>query len=236
MGGDPDRVKSAAAKAALDAFVRDGMTIGLGSGSTSQWFVRHLAEAVRGGLSVVGVPSSSPTRDLALDLGISLSDLEAIPELDLTVDGADEIDAEGTMIKGGGGALLWEKIVADASAQMVAVVDESKVVDALGAFPLPIEVVQFGWTSTGRSVETLLAAAGHAGARIERRETGGEPFVTDSGHFILDAHLGSIADPRTIGEGLNRIPGVVENGLFLGIADAMVLARADGTSTITRFS
>jgi ribose 5-phosphate isomerase A len=234
-GFESDAAKSAAAKAALDGFVRDGMRLGLGSGSTSLWFVRHLADAVRDGLSVIGVPSSSGTRELALELGIPLADLDELGELDLTVDGADEIDPEGTMLKGGGGALLYEKIVADASRSMVAVVDESKLVEHLGAFPLPIEVVPFGWTSTHRRLVEVL---GSDSPRIERRPgpDGTEPFVTDGGHVILDAPLKRIADPRALAARLNQVPGVVEHGLFVDIADSVVVARADGTTTITSFA
>jgi ribose 5-phosphate isomerase A len=237
-GVDPDAAKSAAAKAALDGYVRDGMRLGLGSGSTSLWFVRHLAEAVRGGLSVVGVPSSSGTRELALELGVPLADLDELGELgelDLTVDGADEIDPEGTMLKGGGGALLYEKIVADASRSMVAMVDESKLVDVLGAFPLPIEVVPFGWTSTQRRLAELF---GPAAPRSVRRPgpRGTDPFITDGGHVILDVPLERIPDPRALAARLNLVPGVVEHGLFVDIADAVVVGRADGTTTVTSFA
>ncbi|MBL1066874.1 ribose-5-phosphate isomerase RpiA [Streptomyces sp. 7-21] len=223
-----DKAKWAAGKAAIDRYVRDGMKLGLGSGTTSHWFVRALGEAVAQGLDVVGVPTSTGTRDLALEVGVPLTTLAETERLDLTVDGADEIDRAGNMTKGGGACLLWERIVADASDRMVAVVDDSKVVDTLGAFPLPIEVVPYAWESTRRSVARLLTSLGYDDPELPLRERDGAPVTTDSGNYLLDAHLGVIKDPLALDAQLNWIPGVVENGLFTGIADEMVIGRPDG--------
>lgn len=227
-----DRAKIAAGVKALDTHVRDGMLLGLGSGTTSHWFVRSLAERVREGLDVVGVPTSTATRDLALELGIHLADLDDVPELDLTVDGPDEIDGAGNMIKGGGACLLWEKVVARASRRMVTILDDTKVVETLGAFPLPVEVVPFGWVSTRGHLSRLFADAGLGDVRITNRMRGDELLVTDSGHYILDAHLGAIPDVPALAAVLNHIPGVVEHGLFVGIADEMVVGHPDGSADI----
>lgn len=225
-----ERAKRAAGVAAIDLYVRPGMKLGLGSGTTSHWMVRTLAERVRAGLDVVGVPTSTGTADLARGLGVPLADLNELGELDLTFDGADEIDPELRMIKGGGACLLWEKIVAAASRRMVALVDEQKLVPRLGAFPLPIEVVRFGWKATRRRIELLLAEHGLDGRAVVLRGGEATPLLTDSGHHILDGHLGAIADPDALEAALNRIPGVVENGLFCTMADTMVVGYRDGTT------
>lgn len=230
-----DGAKRAAGRAAVEAYVRDGMRVGLGSGSTAHWFVRALAERVASGLDVVGVVTSTATRDLARQLDIPLADLNDVEELDVDVDGADEIDGEGAMIKGGGGALLWEKIVAGAARRMVAVVDEAKVVDRLGAFPLPVEVVPFGWRSTALRLREAAKEIGLDDVPVHRRPAGAEPFVTDSGHYVLDVHLGTRADVRELAPRLTLIPGVVEHGLFVGVADAVAVGRADGSTAITDF-
>ena len=227
-----DTAKRAAAAFALDRFVEPGMRLGLGSGSTSHWMVRLLAERVRGGLDVVGVATSAGTAELAREEGIRVLELDEVDGLDLTLDGADEIDPELRMIKGGGACLLWEKIVASASERMIAMVDESKTVATLGAFPLPIEVIRFGWRSTRRLVETVLAEADVDGRTISQRHLAGDPLLTDSGHYILDLGLGRIGDPEALERQLRRIPGVVETGLFLGIARAMVIGREDGTARL----
>ncbi|NMH79678.1 ribose-5-phosphate isomerase RpiA [Pseudonocardia xinjiangensis] len=234
-GTPQDRAKVAAGRRALDTFVRDGMLLGLGSGTTSHWFVRSLAERVRDGLDVVGVPTSTATRDLALELGVRLADLNDVPELDLTIDGPDEIDGAGSMIKGGGACLLWEKIVARASRRMVTVLDDTKIVPTLGAFPLPVEVVPFGWVSTRRHLSRRFADAGLGEAPITNRMRGDELLVTDSGHYILDAHLGAIPDIPGLAAVLNDIPGVVEHGLFVGIADEMVVGHPDGSAEVHTF-
>src|SRR5712691_12904230 len=183
---DIDAQKRAAAARALE-FVRPGMRLGLGTGSTARPFVELLAERVRAGLDVVGVPTSEATRADAERLGVPLTTLDETPALDLTVDGADEIGPELTLIKGGGGALLREKIVAAASARMVVIADESKWVPVLGQFPLPIEVMPFGLAATQRAVEAAAAAAGAPGQAVLRRNKDGHAFVTDGGHWILDA-------------------------------------------------
>lgn len=223
-----DRGKYAAARAALE-LIKPGMKVGLGTGSTAAWFVRLLGNLVNSeGLEIVGVPTSSRTRDLAESLNIPLTTLEDAGWLDVTVDGADEFDANLNLIKGGGGALLQEKIVASASNQMVVISDSSKQVDTLGAFPLPIEVVKFGWRSTESTVEEVLEGADVATRRITLREENGKPYVTDEGHYILDLHLNRIGDPRGLAEALNRIPGVVETGLFVVMADTVLVGYDSG--------
>ena len=225
-----DRAKRAAAVAAVDRFVRPGMKLGLGSGSTAFWMVRILGERVASGLDIVGVPTSTGTADLAREVGVPLADLNDLGALDLTLDGADEIDARLRMIKGGGACLLWEKIVAASSTRMVALVDEAKRVERLGAFPLPVEVVRFGWKTTRRRIERVLAAHGLEGRSVSLRGGEADPLLTDSGHVILDCRLGAIPDPDALDSALNQIPGVVENGLFCGIASAMVVGYPDGTA------
>lgn len=228
-----DAAKRAAARAALD-FVEPGMALGLGTGSTAALMLEALAERVRGGLHVTGVPTSSRTQAEAEALGIPLARLDALGRLDLTIDGADEIGPGLALVKGGGGALLQEKIVAASSARMVVIADAGKEVAALGAFPLPVEVVRFGWRTTAARIEAALADLGMAGRPIARREAGGEPFVTDEGNHILDLALGRIPDPAALDCALNRLAGVVESGLFVGMADAAVIGEADGTARIRR--
>ena len=230
---DIEAQKRQAAARALD-WVKPGMKLGLGTGSTAKHFVELLAERVRAGLDVIGVPTSEATRADAARLGIKLTTLEEVPVLDVTVDGADEIAPDLSLIKGGGGALLREKIVAGASACMVVIADASKWVPALGRFRLPIEVVPFGLAATRRRVEAALAAAGCPGAAELRRTKDGHVFVTDGGHWILDAASGRIADPRALGERLLAIPGVVEHGLFIGMAQAAILAGLDGIRVVER--
>lgn len=230
-----DRAKLAAGHKAIDAYLRDGMRIGLGSGTTSHWFVRALGERIRrDGLDIAGVPTSTATRDIAREVGVPLLDLNDVDSLDLTIDGADEIDRAGRMIKGGGACLLWEKMIARPSKRMVAVVDDGKVVDTLGAFPLPIEVVRFGWRSTQRELAKLLAEFGYANARIELRGGDASPIQTDSAHYILDCHLGRIDDPDHLAPRFNEIPGVVEHGLFVGIAHEIVVGHADGSADVIK--
>lgn len=227
-----DLAKRAAGRKAVETYCKDGMKLGLGSGTTSHWFVRELAVRVRDGLDVVGVPTSTATRDLALALGIRLVDLNDVPELDVCIDGPDEIDHDGSMIKGGGACLLWEKVVARASRKMIVVADDSKVVDHLGAFPLPIEVLPFGWVSTSRLISALLQESGYDDVALQRRVCGGEVVVTDSGNYILDGRLGKVQQPGALATRLNEIPGVVENGLFVGIADEIVLGHLDETADV----
>ena len=226
-------LKRQAAARALDD-VRDGMRLGLGTGSTAKHFVELLGERVRGGLQVIGVPTSEATRLLAEQCKIPLTTLDAIDRLDLTVDGADEIDARLDVIKGGGGALLREKIVAAASDRMTVIADESKLVERLGRFPLPIEVIRFGLAATRRAIGEALAQCGLAGALQMRQAADGLVFVTDSGHCILDAHLGSIPDAPALAARLSAIPGVVEHGLFIGLARTAIFAGSAGIRVIER--
>jgi ribose 5-phosphate isomerase A len=225
--------KRAAAARALD-FVRAGMRVGLGTGSTARHFVDLLGERVRAGLDILAVPSSEATRAQAEQLRIPLTTLDEAPELDLTVDGADEIAPDLTLIKGGGGALLREKIVAAASARMIVIADESKWVSILGHFPLPIEIATFGAKSIQRAVEAAAAEAGCPGPAILRTRAGGEPFVTDGGNWLLDAQLQRIADPPVLAERLCGVPGVIEHGLFIGLAHAAILAGQDGVRLVER--
>ena len=225
--------KRAAAARALD-FVRSGMRLGLGTGSTARHFVELLGERVRGGLKVVGVPTSLATEADAERCGIPLTTLDETPELDLTVDGADEIGPDLTLIKGGGGALLREKIVAAASARMIVIADASKWVAALGRFPLPIEVAPFGLGATRRAIEKALTGLGQTGSLTLRKTSDGHPFVTDGGHRIIDAALFRLDDPKAIAHALAGIPGVMEHGLFIGLAHAAIVAGPDGVKVIER--
>lgn len=230
---DQDRAKLAAGRLAAERYGVDGARLGLGSGTTSHYFVRALAEKVRDGLQVVGVPTSNGTKDLALSLGIPLVNLDDVDRLDVCIDGPDEIDLDGSMIKGGGACLLWEKLVARASAKMVVVADNTKAVPQLGSFPLPIEVVQFSWGTTARAVRDLIVQHGYSGEEeVRRRERDGAPIITDNGNFILDVELGRARGIAELTVELNTIPGVVENGLFVGIADEVVFGWPDGRAAV----
>lgn len=230
---DIEAQKRAAAARAVD-FVRPGMRIGLGSGSTARHFVELLSERVRAGLDIVAVPTSETTRRDAERGGIPLTSLDETPELDLTVDGADEIGPDLSLIKGGGGALLREKIVAFASKQLIVIADDSKWVATLGRFALPIDVVPFGLAVTRRAVEAAAAAAGCPGPALLRRAKDGHAFVTDNGQWVLDAALERISDPKNLADRLSAIPGVVEHGLFIGLATAVVLGGPEGVRVIER--
>ena len=225
--------KRAAAARAVE-FVRPGMRLGLGTGSTAKHFVELLGERVRAGLDVVAVPTSQVTRADAERCGIRLTTLDETPELDLTVDGADEIGPDLSLIKGGGGALLREKIVASASARMIVIADASKWVDALGRFPLPIEVAPFGLTATRRAVEKAVAPIRAGAPLVLRQNRDGHPFVTDGGHWIIDATLGRIGEPAALAQALSAIPGVMEHGLFIDLADMAILASPDGVRIVER--
>ena len=227
-----DDAKRAAGRRAIEEFVRDGMTLGLGSGTTSHLFVRELGPRVADGLRLTCTATSLSTVEVAREVGIAVTDPDDLGEIDLTIDGPDEIDREFRMIKGGGACLLWEKIVAHASKRMITVCDETKIVGTLGAFPLPVEVVRFAWRQTERLVRDTLAAHGVTDARIARRERGGEPVETDSGNLILDCACGRIPEPEALEVALNRIPGVVENGLFTRESQGMVVGRLDGSSFV----
>src|SRR6188768_2574397 len=217
-----DTYKRDAAAGALE-FVKPGMRLGLGTGSTAKPFVEMLGERVRAGLEVVAVPTSEATRALAEQCGIRLTTLDETPALDLTVDGADEIAPDLTLIKGGGAALLREKIVAAASAQMVVIADETKWVSILGAFPLPIEIAAFGAAATHGAVELATAEVDCPGPAVLRRGPDGRPVVTDGGHWLRDAQLLRISDPPALAARLSRVPGVMEHGLFIGMAQTAIV-------------
>lgn len=227
---DARQLKIEAAREAL-THVADGMKLGIGTGSTAEEFVRLLAVKVGEGMTVIGVPTSERTARLCSELGVPLSTLDETPRLDLTIDGADEVDPALSLVKGGGGALLREKIVAAASARMIVIADASKLVDTLGRFPLPIEVNPFGLRATEIAIGEAAARLGLQGP-LTLRMTNGEPFVTDGGHFIIDASFGRIPDTRALSDALHAIPGVVEHGLFLELADAAIVADADGVRTV----
>ncbi len=228
-----DGLKRQAAARALE-HVRDGMRLGLGTGSTAKHFVELLGERVRAGLDVIGVPTSEATRTDAVRCGISLTTLDDIDRLDLTVDGTDEIDPSLNLIKGGGGALLREKIVAAASDRMIVIADDTKSVDVLGRFPLPVEVVPFGLAATRRAMARAFAESGVSGQMVLRKGQDGHVFVTDGGHWIVDAHLGRIPDASRLAGLLTSIPGVVEHGLFIGLASTAVLAGSQGIRVVER--
>jgi len=228
-----DTWKQQAAEQAA-GLVQDGMVLGLGTGSTAARFVDLVGQRVRDGLKVLCVPTSEATRIQAERLGIPLATLDEQPFLNLTVDGADELDDQLRLIKGGGGALLCEKIVATASDRMVVIADASKRVATLGRFPLPVEVVRFGLTATRAMIEGLAEDVGCQGDIVLRKTSDGSPFLTDSGNYILDCAFGSIADPEALDEALKYVPGVVENGLFLGIADVAIIAGPDGIVVLDR--
>ena len=230
---DAETYKREAARRALE-FLRPGMRLGLGTGSTARHFVELLAERAAAGLDVICVPTSEATRQQAESLGLKLTTLDDSPTLDLTVDGADEIAFDLSLIKGGGGALLREKIVAAASAHMIVIADETKWVAVLGRFPLPIEVVPFGLEATRRAVEAAAAASQCPGKFVLRRSPDGHAFVTDGGHLILEAALGQITDPASLAMRLAVIPGVVEHGLFIGLAQAAILAGPGGVRIVER--
>ena len=223
-----DRAKAAAARRSV-AFVEDGMKLGLGTGSTAALMVRALADRARAeGLVLTCVATSRRTAAQARDEGLTVVPLDEAGWLDLTIDGADEFDADLALIKGGGGALLQEKIVAAASDRMIVITDASKEVKTLGAFPLPVEVIPFGWTTTKARIEELLGDMDVMGTAITRRMAGDDPFRTDEGNFILDLALVRIGKARALSAALNQIPGVVENGLFLGLCDAVIIGHGDG--------
>jgi ribose 5-phosphate isomerase A len=230
---DMEALKRQAAARALE-HVRDGMKLGLGTGSTAKHFVDLLGEKVAAGIRVVGVPTSEATRAQAEACKIPLTTLDEIDHLDLTIDGADEVDGALNLIKGGGGALLREKIVAAASDRMIVIADESKWVETLGRFPLPVEVIPFGLAATQAAISRAFAQSGVSGQMVLRKGKDGHVFVTDGGHWIVDAHLGHINDAPRLASLLSVIPGVVEHGLFIGLATTVVLAGAQGIRVVER--
>jgi ribose 5-phosphate isomerase A len=228
-----DELKRQAAGRALE-FVRAGMKLGLGTGSTAKHFVELLGQRVSAGLDIIGVPTSESTRSDAIRCGIPLTTLDDVERLDLTIDGADEVDPALNLIKGGGGALLREKIVAAASDSMIVIADETKWVETLGCFPLPVEVVPFGLAATQWAMGRAFAGSGVSGQMVLRKHKDGHVFVTDGGHWIVDAHLGRIADAPRLAGLLTAIPGVVEHGLFIGLAKTAILAGSQGIRVIDR--
>lgn len=230
MSIDTTAYKRQAAERAL-AYVKSGMTVGLGTGSTAAQFVELLGEMVRAGeLDLRCVPSSEATRQIAERAGLTLDDFSEIHALDLTVDGADEIDPQLNLIKGGGGALLREKIVAMASEEVCIIADHTKMVQRLGRFPLPVEVVEFGVAATMKMIEAAAEDAGCKATPVLRRDQFGEPFLTDSGHLIVDCAFGAIPDAELLADVLDIVPGIVDHGLFIDLADRVIIAGPDGVS------
>lgn len=228
---DSDALKRQAALHAAE-FLRPGLRLGLGTGTTAAHFVAIVGERVRQGLDLVCVTTSSATRRQAEMLGIPLTTLDDIDALDLTIDGADEFTGARAVIKGGGGALLYEKIVAAASRRMVVIADQSKQVECLGRFPLPVEVVPFGLAATRRRIVEAATAAGVGGEITLRKNREGHVFVTDGGHLILDCAFHAIVDPERLAAALAAVPGVVEHGLFLGLVDAIIVAHVGGIEVV----
>ena len=216
MSSNKQRAAAAAAE-----LITDGMVLGLGTGTTASYLVQILGERVRQGLRIQGIPTSEATRQLAAAEGVPLTTLEEQPVLDLCLDGADEVDPELNLIKGGGGALLREKIVASAARQRIIMVDVSKCVGCLGAFPLAVEIIPFGWEVTRRQLEQF-------GGVPTLRQREGKPFVTDQGHYIIDCALSQIEDVPRLNHQLNQLPGVVENGLFVDMTDRLIIGSPDG--------
>jgi len=213
-----EKEKELAARASLK-FVHDGAVVGLGTGSTAAFVVRLLGERVQAGLKIRAICTSTQTENLAASLGIPLTTLEEVQQIDVTIDGADEFDPKLRLIKGGGGALLREKIVASATRQEIIIVDSSKQVSVLGKCPLPVEVIRFAEAIVSKKISAL-------GATVQLRKDGtGQPFITDEGHHILDCHFGQIPDPTALAHTLSEMPGVVEHGLFIDLADVVLLAK-----------
>ena len=222
-----DQEKEAAARASL-AFVKDGQVVGLGTGSTAAYFIQLLGEQVKKGLRIRGIPTSVRSGELATRLGIPLTTLDECQEIDVTVDGADEVDPQLRLIKGGGGALLREKIVASATKQLVIVADATKRVPVLGKFPLPVEVIKFAQALVAKEIAAL-------GAQVSvRTGADGKPFVTDEHNHILDCRFGQIPDADGLARKLSDMPGVVEHGLFIGMASVVLFARGDGIVELRR--
>jgi ribose 5-phosphate isomerase A len=232
----PDFAKIQAAAAALE-YIEDGMIVGLGTGSTANHFINMLGDRIREGLNIGGIPTSEASRRLAASVGVPLIDIDQADRIDVTVDGADEVDQYLNLLKGGGGALLREKIIAHATDHMVVIADKSKLVEDFGKFPLPVEVTGFGFTITAKKVFDVLRATGCTTGEVKMREAGapGRPFITDNGNFILDCSCGHIPDAEATSLALNGIPGVVENGIFLAFpltVRTVLVGHEDGVDVI----
>lgn len=222
-----DQEKEAAARASLK-FVQDGNVVGLGTGSTAAYAVRGLGEKVAAGLKIRGIPTSERTAELAKSLGIALTTFDVTQVIDVTIDGADEFDPHLNLTKGGGGALLREKIIASASKQVVIIADSSKQVAVLGMFPLPVEVIPFAEALVAKKISAL-------GATVKlRQRADGKTFITDEGHHILDCHFGQIPDPPSLARKLSDMPGIVEHGLFIGMASVVLLAKGNEVQELRR--
>jgi len=224
----PEQMKRVAGEYAV-GFVQPGFVTGIGTGSTVYYFIHALAEKVKQGLDITAVVTSRKSGELSKQLGITVTDLNDVDTIDITIDGADEVDKQLQLIKGGGGALLQEKMVAAASRKMIVIADGNKIADQLGRFPLPVEVIPYGWKQTQKHI-------GKLGCRkIILREKDGKPFITDHGHYILDCHFEKIEQASLLSQQLNSIPGVVENGLFIDMASAVIIGKEDGTTqTMTK--
>lgn len=222
-----DQIKEMVGRQAVD-FVQPGMTIGIGTGSTVYWFIIALGEKINKGLQCLAVPTSQKTKELAKKNFIPLADLNEVDFIDLTIDGADEINSALQLIKGGGGALLQEKMVASASRQFIVIADEQKIVNKLGRFPLPVEVLPYGWKQTRKRIEQLGCD------KVEIRKKNDEAFITDHGHFILDCYFNQIDDPYQLNIQLKNIPGLLETGLFLDLADAVLIGNSNGTTVLRK--
>lgn len=227
---EKEELKKLAGEKAVE-HIEDGMIVGLGTGSTVEYTLRKLGTLVRDGLKIKGIPTSIHTQRIAKEEKIPLTTLEENPVIDITIDGADEVDSDMSLIKGGGGALLREKVIAFNSKKVIIVIDDSKVVKALGIdFPLPVEVVKFGWTSTKKTLEDF-------GCNVELRKImGEEPFITDNSNYILDCEFERIAEPEQLEIDMNNIPGVVENGLFIGLVDEVIVGGKQGILTLNKES
>ena len=224
-----DEAKKLAGRKVIEQFIEKGMVLGLGSGTTSHFFVRELGRHVGNGLNVICTTTSNSTSEVARQVGIDVYDPNDLGKIDLTIDGPDEIDKDFNMIKGGGACLLWEKIIAHSSTRNITICDETKIVANLGAFPLPVEIVRFGWKQTDRLVKNVIFPNYSEHVETYLRRVDSQAVVTDSGNFILDCKCERISDPGKLEKELNMIPGVVENGLFTRESTAMVIGKFDGT-------
>jgi ribose 5-phosphate isomerase A len=224
---EQEEMKRQAAEKAVQ-YIEDGMVIGLGTGSTVEFAVKKIGEMVKGGLKIEGIPTSLKTKRLATELKIPLIELDDRIEIDVTIDGADEVDSNLNLIKGGGGALTREKIIAYHSKKVIIIVDETKIVKGLGCDSfLPVEVTRFGWPATKKAVESL-------GCTGELRKIMDEAFITDNQNYIIDCDFGKIVDPEALEKEINNIPGVLDNGLFIGLADEVIVGSKQGMMTLER--